>query len=110
MELTERCSRLLDLPENWNSYRSRRVDETLLKDALELLARLLTPDVAVPDVVPTARGGIQIEWHTPNEDLEIEVCELGRYQVFRRRGDEERDFVVLDDLTEITSLVRSFPR
>jgi len=109
MELTERCRSFLDLPENWNSYRSKRIDETLLKDGLRLLSLVLTPRARTPSVVPTARGGLQIEWHAPDHDLEIEVRGLGHYRVFHRRDDVEKEFDVFDDVSAILPLVCSFP-
>jgi len=110
MELTERCRSFLDLPENWNSYRSKRIDETLLKDGLRLLSMVLTPRARTPTVVPTARGGLQIEWHAPDHDLEIEVHGLGHYRVFHRRDDvEPEEFDVFDNVSAIIPLVRSFP-
>ncbi len=108
-ELADGCRKLLDLPENWNSYRSKRVDENLLGDGIRLLSLLLSPRVRTPDVVPTARGGVQLEWHAPHQDLEIEVRGLGHYRVFHRRLDAEKEVDVFDDISTLLPLVRDFP-
>ena len=104
----EKCSGFLDLPENWNSYRARRIDASLLRDGLNILTMMLSPGTRTPDVVPTARGGIQIEWHDAERDLEIEIRGLGQYRVFHRKGDEDEEFDVLDDLSRLLPLVHSF--
>lgn len=107
--IMEKCQGFLDLPENWNSYRSRRIDVSLVKDALNILTMLLAPGTRTPDVVPTALGGVQIEWHTSDADLEIEIRGLGRYRVFHRHGDLDREFDLVDDISTLLPLVRTFP-
>lgn len=105
--IAEKCRGFLDLPENWNSYRARRIDASLLQNGLEILTMMLGPGTRTPDVVPTARGGIQIEWHDAHGDLEIEIRGLGQYRVFHRNGDQDEEFDVLDDLSKLLPLVRT---
>lgn len=107
LDIAERCRAFLDLPENWNSYRSRRIDPVLLRSGLDLLSRLLRPGAKAPHVVPTACGGVQLEWHTPSADLEIEVREPGRYHVLSHSSGVESEFEVLDDLGELVRLVQA---
>jgi hypothetical protein len=109
-EIARRCSAFLELPEDWNSYRARRTDRVLLQSSLEMLAMVLTPATKSPDVVPTATGGIQIEWHAPNQDLEVEIRALGVYRVYHRHGDSEDEFDVTDDLSDITRRIRMFSK
>ena len=37
-------------------------------------------DLPSPSIVPTSRGGVQIEWHVKGIDLEIEVVTPHRFQ------------------------------
>lgn len=43
-----------------------------IRSALQLLGRVMSPDSAVPSVVPRFSGGLQLEWHMLGVDLEVE--------------------------------------
>jgi hypothetical protein len=72
---------LLTLPRNWDSYGSRPVDPASVWATWRLLLAMMRDDSPVPTVVPTSRGGVQIEWHTRGIDLEIEVATAQRLHV-----------------------------
>jgi hypothetical protein len=61
------------LPENWNSYQAKRTDQATAQAAIELLVEIVQPNTPRPEVVPTAAGGVQVEWHIHGIDLEINV-------------------------------------
>ena len=77
-----RLAEVLKLPENWNSYRARSVDPASAAAALELLASVMQANTPAPLLVPTVRGGLQLEWHTRGVDLEVEPLSAGRASVF----------------------------
>lgn len=64
---------LLSLPPGWNSYSARPIEHQSAKQAIQLLAEYLKPGTPPPSVVPTVRGGIQLEWHTAGANLEIYI-------------------------------------
>lgn len=64
---------LMDLPPGWDSYGAQIIDFEPIISALELLASLMQPNTPMPAVVPTNRGGVQLEWHTRGIDLEIGI-------------------------------------
>ena len=64
---------LLVLPAGWDSYDARTLDPSCVLAAWQLLAAVMRDDIPAPAVVPTARGGVQLEWHRNDVDLEIEV-------------------------------------
>jgi hypothetical protein len=109
-DLVAKCARFLDLGENWNSYRSRAINQNLVEDGLRLAAMVLVPGRRAPSIVPTAAGGVQLEWHSTDEDLEIEVRALGKYRVYHRKGEQEQEFDARDDLSKVVSLARAFPK
>lgn len=96
-DLVAKCARFLNLGENWNSYRSRTIEQNLVEEGLRLAAMVLMPGRRAPSIVPTALGGVQLEWHSADEDLEIEVRALGRYRVYHRKGVEENEFEYYTD-------------
>lgn len=64
---------LLDLPAGWDSYGARPVDRRHVDAALRVLLLIMRHNTPAPSVVPTNRGGVQLEWHTGGIDLEIET-------------------------------------
>lgn len=72
---------LLYLAPNWDSYGARPIDRMHVFAALDLLVRIMQDDTPAPTVVPTNRGGVQLEWHTRGIDLEIETLSLHRRHV-----------------------------
>jgi hypothetical protein len=64
---------LLELPPGWNSYNARPISKQNVNFALSLLGRIMLPNTPSPDVVPTVRGGVQLEWHIHGIDMEISV-------------------------------------
>lgn len=73
---------LLSLRDNWDSYGASAVKQDLAATAADILQSIMDPDTRIPAVVPTTRGGIQIEWHASGIDLEIEIESTARITAF----------------------------
>jgi hypothetical protein len=70
---TEDAMRKLSLlRENWDTYGAPRIDPAMINAALTLLQQVMRSDTPAPSVVPTSRGGVQLEWHTKGIDMELE--------------------------------------
>lgn len=86
---------VLALPANWDSYGAHPVDLKAVAFAIEFLIQVMRKDTMVPVVVPTVKGGIQLEWHARGIDLEMEVSPQGRcfvsYQSSRDHTEWEGD-------------------
>lgn len=67
-----RVLEILDLQENWDSYGARPVEHDSAARVLDTLAVTMPEDGPPPSLVPTAQGGIQVEWHINGIDLEVE--------------------------------------
>lgn len=72
---------LLRLPPNWDSYGAGEIEPDAVVHALALLTVTMRPDTPAPAVVPTPHGGVQLEWHTRESDLEVEITPTGRLHV-----------------------------
>ncbi|MBI4578336.1 MAG: hypothetical protein HY718_01445 [Planctomycetes bacterium] len=68
----ERMAELLSLPPNWDSYGALQIDHACVNAASDLLCGVMRATSPVPSVVPTCRGGVQMEWHMRGADLEVE--------------------------------------
>jgi hypothetical protein len=62
---------LLRLKDNWDTYGGKRTNLDLIKQALYVLTQIMEKDSPAPSVVPLGDGGLQIEWHRKQQDLEI---------------------------------------
>ena len=65
---------LFTLPTDWDSYGARAPDPACVLAAWQMLTAVMRDDTPPPAVVPTARGGVQLEWHRNGVDLEVEVA------------------------------------
>jgi hypothetical protein len=72
---------MLTLRQDWDSYGGRQVDPGCVWAAWQLLLVLMREDLPAPSIVPTSRGGVQIERHVKGIDLEIEVVTPRQFQV-----------------------------
>jgi hypothetical protein len=77
-----RLRKLSNLEENWDSYGARPVKPESLAAAFWLLGQLSTTRTPKPTLIaPTPAGHIQIEWHLPHIELELEVPSPTRVEV-----------------------------
>lgn len=88
---------MLALPDNWDSYGAPRIGLSSIVSAIELLSITMRPETPAPLVVPTTRGGLQLEWHTRGIDLEVEVESPNR--IFARYEDHNRGVTWEDEMT-----------
>lgn len=89
VELRNRA--LLQLPRGWNSYDAEPVSDAAFEQATEFLTMYLVEGVAYPVLVPTVRGGVQLEWHRQGVDVEVEISPDGSVSWCaddRRTGEE----------------------
>lgn len=110
-DLLTRISELGDLEENWDSYGARPVRPECAVMAVRFLLSYVDRDTPAPSVVPTNRGGIQLEWHRAGADLEIQIESPGRMEVFfedERAGQEE--FTLTSNLERLVPLLKRLSR
>jgi hypothetical protein len=95
------------LPDGWDSYGAKSIEPHVVDAAIELLHRIVQHNTLKPAVVPTNRGGIQIEWHTQGVDLEIEITPHGGIRLLydNPQEDAEEEFELGLDLTPLTDLI-----
>jgi len=109
--VARKCASFVDLENNWDSYGGRPVHESVAQATSELLLKLARASSPAPTVVPTARGGIQLEWHTASVELEIDIASPGRLSaIFENRatGEEwEREFQ--SDLSQLVNAIGQLP-
>lgn len=71
-DVAPRMDQLSALAPGWDSHRARPLDRQVLRDVWMVLERLAEMVPIAPAVVPTVSGGVALEWHRGDIDLEIE--------------------------------------
>jgi len=106
-DLLARISELGDLEENWDSYGAQPVDPRCAAATAEFVLDFLGGDTPKPAIVPTTRGGIQLEWHRAGADLEIEIESPTRFHVFfeDEQTGEEREITLSNNLLPLLPLL-----
>jgi hypothetical protein len=86
--------RLLFLAPNWDFQGGRPIEKASIGAALQSLSILMDDRGSIPQWVPTSEGGVQLEWHESNVDLEMEFSSDGTagYVVFSDLNDRRRDW------------------
>ncbi len=95
-QVMARIIRLLDLPSNWDSYQARAIDLDSVRTALRILSGTMQPETPLPQIVPTPRGTIQLEWHLRGIDLEVEALPSGLLHI---SYEDSKSGEIVEDLT-----------
>lgn len=73
-----------NLADNWDTYGGKAINRDLIGQSLVIIGMVMQPDSPAPSVVPMGDGGLQIEWHRRQQDLEITFTADGAPQFFYR--------------------------
>lgn len=68
-----RLEHLVRLERGWDGYDARNVQLPIAFFAISMLESICGPNTKAPDIVPGRDGDLQIEWHTLNGDIELDV-------------------------------------
>jgi hypothetical protein len=77
-QTVQSLGKLLELGPDWDTYGGAPVDPRCVAAALDLARRTFRSDTPSPSVVPTSRGGVQLEWHIGGVELEVEFLSATR--------------------------------
>ncbi|MFY9855315.1 MAG: hypothetical protein WAK26_15700 [Terracidiphilus sp.] len=96
------------LPENWDSYGGKKVNRDLISQSLSVLGLIMDVASPAPSVVPLGDGGLQLEWHRNQQDLEITFPADESPQFFylnRSTGVGQEGFA--SDVASLAQLIRN---
>jgi hypothetical protein len=89
-----RLNDLLRLDKNWDSYGAYPVDRSTVVQVLRLLRQIMRADTPLPFLVPTAIGGICMEWHRDDTELVLRVDPDQEVIASLSVGDDENEWYV----------------
>jgi hypothetical protein len=96
------------LPDDWNSYGGKKINRDLISQSLSVLEMIMQATSPPPSVVPLGDGGIQIEWHRKQQDLEMTFPADDRPQyIYRNNADGAEQEGFASDITTLTRLLQS---
>jgi hypothetical protein len=89
----DKLRELLELEDGWDTYGAPAIESDTVQAAsilLRMLARAVR-DLPMPSIVPTAAGGVEIEWSTPADDVvaSLELVPGGTLVLYHDDGDQE---------------------
>jgi|AntDryMetagUQ889_1029465.scaffolds.fasta_scaffold03891_2 hypothetical protein len=70
-----RLDALLRLPQDWDGYGGAPISAEQATRALDFLLRLMRPTTARPAIGPLSDGGLQVDWHRGQLDVEVMFSE-----------------------------------
>ena len=111
-EILERVDRFGRLEAGWDGGKSPAIGNEVQELARQIVLRVAAAeDMPRPHVAPVPGGGIQVEWHVGNVELEIEVLPSREVSYLRTIGDQE-DYGLLkmERLTGVAELVKCLVR
>lgn len=62
---------LQKLPDNWDSYGGVALQARHRDAALRFLGLVMSDEIPMPDIVPLADGGVQLEWRPPGVEIDF---------------------------------------
>ncbi len=109
VEVVDRLVELTSLPRDWDGYGGQPVKWDAGMFALNVLKQVMLPRTSLPQIVPSSVGGVQIEWHEKDIDLEFHVTAPYEGEVWFQdhRAGITSSKLVSDDLSELQAAVRT---
>ena len=87
--IRRRLTQLMCLHPSWDSFGAPQIDPQNAQAALEILQLVMDDDMELPEVFPTAGGGVQLEWGRGDFFVEVEVIDRTHLEVYSRHGPDE---------------------
>lgn len=92
----EKVAELMLLPDDWDSYGSRSIQQAAVNQTNKLLDVFSELEMPQPFIVPVPGGGLQFEFQKDKRELEIEILPDGSLEYFLlTEGEETEDGAVL---------------
>lgn len=101
-------TKVQSLHENWDSYGGKKIGPDVVIQSLSILGLIMDSGSPAPSVVPLGDGGLQLEWHRRQQDLEITFAADDAPQFYYRNratGVEQPGFT--SDVANLSQLLRN---
>ncbi|MBZ5629579.1 MAG: hypothetical protein LAO06_12015 [Acidobacteriia bacterium] len=89
-EVLEKIEHLAQLPPDWDSYGSARLQPAAIKGACRFLLEAPSNILPIPHVTLVPGGGLGFHWQVENRDLELEFKPTGTVEYLKTTMGGER--------------------
>ena len=106
--VAKRLEQLIRLDLGWDGYQGRPLSFTNAAFAYQMLESMCGPHTPAPQIVPGADGDLQIEWHTPIGDIELDVRgpnDVHAWRSFLDQDPEGEELSLRNDFSTIATWV-----
>ena len=93
------------LPTNWDSYGGAPLEDVHARAAIQLLQSVMTDYLPLPDFIPLADGGVELEWDVGDRQLAF-TSESGYAPTITLTTPTESREIGAEDLPEALKLLR----
>ena len=100
--LIQKIDDFTSLPDNWDYYGAKAIGNEIVKKSIELVSKL----TYLPDVFPTPRNTIQLEYEYKDKYLEIEIFDK-HFQILTIIDNIEKEYKEVNE-DVIIQLANSF--
>ena len=81
IEVTNQLTKYVQMKQGWDGYNTPAPNMDAAFFALVVLNQVMRSRTPIPHVVPSSAGGVQLEWHEKQIDLELHItapyeCEM----------------------------------
>jgi|SRR5277367_5257260 len=106
--VADRLVRLARLEPGWDGHCASPISRTIIDYVCNLLPRIMALGLPAPFIAPLPFGGLQLEWHRNNWDLEIEIHAPSRLYAYSCEVATgiESEMELRDDLAKLTPVLK----
>lgn len=104
----QRLEELIRLEEGWDGYTAFPVSFNNAMFAFRMLESICRQDTLAPQIVPGPSGDLQIEWHTPQGDIELWVRGPNNVHAWREmyESEEGEEIDLTTDFSAVSEWVK----
>ena len=104
-EVTARLNHICALSPGWDGYRGRSTRFDVAEFAISLLRRVCKPHTPAPVIIPLPSGGLQIEWHHDEAQIELTIRAPYNVEVWTADPHADPDGQEVHLTTDFTSIL-----
>ena len=105
----DRLDRICALQEGWDGYRGKPTRFVVADFAFRLLRAICKPHTPAPFIAPLPSGGLQVEWHTAQVQIELTVRAPFQVEAWLAEphvDDEGTEIALTSDFTDVLPWVQ----
>jgi hypothetical protein len=104
-EVQTQLLKYIQMKQGWNGYSAPAPNKDTAEFALVILNKIMRSLTPIPHVVPSSSGGIQLEWHEKDVDLELHVSAPYEFEMWFRDHRQKQPPISLELSSDFAPLL-----